>query len=145
MLGSTLSNDQLSDKRFDFQFVNPPYGYEWSKDDDAVTTEAARGFDGRFGAGLPRKSDGQMLFLQHFIDRMNDAEDAQSYIGIIMNGSPLFNNSDTALGGSALLQSEASPQVVSAAKDNFRKNDDVRWQFGVPPQRSRLVNLIISP
>jgi len=46
-LGSTLSNDQLSDKRFDFQFVNPPYGYEWSKDCDVVTTEAARGFDGR--------------------------------------------------------------------------------------------------
>jgi len=90
MLGSTLSNDPLADKRFDFQFVNPPYGYEWSKDYDAVTTEAARGFDGRFGAGLPRKSDGQMLFLQHFIARMNDAEDAQSYIGIIMNGSPLF-------------------------------------------------------
>jgi type I restriction enzyme M protein len=89
-LGSTLSKDQLADKRFDFQFVNPPYGYEWSKDYDAVTTEAARGFDGRFGAGLPRKSDGQMLFLQHFIARMNDAEDAQSYIGIIMNGSPLF-------------------------------------------------------
>jgi len=64
MLGSTLSNDPLADKRFDFQFVNPPYGYEWSKDFDAVTTEAARGFDGRFGAGLPRKSDGQMLFLQ---------------------------------------------------------------------------------
>jgi len=90
-LGSTLSNDQLADKRFDFQFVNPPYGYEWSKDFDAVTTEAARGFDGgRFGAGLPRKNDGQMLFLQHFIARMNDPEDAQSYIGIIMNGSPLF-------------------------------------------------------
>jgi type I restriction enzyme M protein len=89
-LGSTLSNDQLADKRFDFQFVNPPYGYEWSKDYDAVTTEAARGFDGRFGAGTPRKSDGQMLFLQHFIARMNDPEDAQSYIGIIMNGSPLF-------------------------------------------------------
>lgn len=89
-LGSTLSNDQLSEMRFDLQFVNPPYGYEWSKDYEAVMTEAARGFDGRFGAGLPRKSDGQMLFLQHFIARMNDAEDAQSYIGIIMNGSPLF-------------------------------------------------------
>jgi type I restriction enzyme M protein len=89
-LGSTLSNDQLSDMRFDLQFVNPPYGFEWSKDFDAVTTEAARGFDGRFGAGLPRKSDGQMLFLQHFIARMNDPEESQSYIGIIMNGSPLF-------------------------------------------------------
>jgi len=127
-LGSTLSNDPLPDKRFDFQFVNRPYGYEWSKDFDAVTTEAARGFDGRFGAGLPRKSDGQMLFLQHFIAWMNDAEDAQSYIGIIMNGSPLFTDSDTALRGSAFLQSEPSPQVVSEAKDNFHKDEDMRWQ-----------------
>jgi type I restriction enzyme M protein len=76
--------------RFDLQFINPPYGYEWSKDFDAVTAEAALGFDGRFGAGLPRKSDGQMLFLQHLIARMNDPEESQSYIGIILNGSPLF-------------------------------------------------------
>ena len=76
--------------RFDIQFVNPPYGYEWSKDFDAVTAEAARGFAGRFGAGLPRKSDGQMLFLQHLIARMNDPKESQSYIGIILNGSPLF-------------------------------------------------------
>ena len=89
-LGSTLSNDQLADMRFDLQFVNPPYGYEWSKDYDAVMAEAARGFHGRFGAGTPRKSDGQMLFLQHLIARMNDPEEAQSYIGIILNGSPLF-------------------------------------------------------
>jgi type I restriction enzyme M protein len=89
-LGSTLSNDQLLHMRFDLQFVNPPYGYEWSKDFDAVNAEAARGFDGRFGAGLPRKSDGQMLFLQHFVARMNDPKESQSYIGIIMNGSPLF-------------------------------------------------------
>lgn len=89
-LGSTLSNDQLAQMRFDYQFVNPPYGYEWSKDLKEVKDEAARGFEGRFGAGLPRKSDGQMLFLQHFIARMNDPEESQSYIGIIMNGSPLF-------------------------------------------------------
>ena len=99
-LGSTLSDDQLAKMRFDYQFVNPPYGYEWSKDEAAVTTEAARGFDGRFGAGLPRKSDGQMLFLQHFIARMNDPMESQSYIGIIMNGSPLFT------GGAASGESE---------------------------------------
>jgi type I restriction enzyme M protein len=89
-LGSTLSDDQLAQMRFDYQFVNPPYGFEWSKDEAAVKNEAARGFDGRFGAGLPRKSDGQMLFLQHFLARMNKPEESQSYIGIIMNGSPLF-------------------------------------------------------
>jgi type I restriction enzyme M protein len=89
-LGSTLSNDQLSNMRFDYQFVNPPYGYEWSKDEQEVGAEASRGFEGRFGAGLPRKSDGQMLFLQHFIARMNDPNESQSYVGIILNGSPLF-------------------------------------------------------
>jgi type I restriction enzyme M protein len=89
-LGSTLSNDQLADKRFDFQFVNPPYGYEWTKDKTAVEEEAALGYVGRFGAGLPRISDGQMLFLQHFVSRMNLPEEGQSYVGIIMNGSPLF-------------------------------------------------------
>ena len=99
-LGSTLSDDQLANMRFDYQFVNPPYGYEWSKDDAAVRDEAARGFDGRFGAGLPRKSDGQMLFLQHFIARMNDPAESQSYIGIILNGSPLFT------GGAASGESE---------------------------------------
>ena len=99
-LGSTLANDQLAEMRFDYQFVNPPYGYEWSKDDAAVREEAARGFEGRFGAGLPRKSDGQMLFLQHFIARMNDPAESQSTIGIILNGSPLFT------GGAASGESE---------------------------------------
>jgi len=89
-LGSTLSADCFSQNKFDYQLVNPPYGYEWCKDKKAVKEEAARSFGGRFGAGLPRISDGQMLFLQHFIARMNDPKDAQSYVGIIMNGSPLF-------------------------------------------------------
>ena len=89
--GSTLSADCFSRMRFDYQLVNPPYGYDWKKDKKAVKSEAARGFGGRFGAGVPRIDDGQMLFMQHLIARMNDPKDAQSYIGIIMNGSPLFS------------------------------------------------------
>jgi len=89
-LGSTLSADFFGRMKFDYQLVNPPYGYEWSKDEKAVKEEVTRGHGGRFGAGIPRISDGQMLFLQHFIARMNDPKDAQSYVGIIMNGSPLF-------------------------------------------------------
>jgi len=89
-LGSTLSADCFGRMKFDYQLVNPPYGYEWSKDEKAVKEEVTRGHGGRFGAGIPRISDGQMLFLQHFIARMNDPKDAQSYVGIIMNGSPLF-------------------------------------------------------
>ena len=89
--GSTLSSDAFPRMKFDYQLVNPPYGYDWKKDKKAVKSEAARGFGGRFGAGVPRIDDGQMLFMQHLIARMNDPKDAQSYIGIIMNGSPLFS------------------------------------------------------
>jgi type I restriction enzyme M protein len=88
--GSILSNDQLSDMTFDYQFANPPYGKEWSQDENAVKEEAKLGFNARFGAGLPSKSDGQLLFLQHFISRMHDKNEAKSYVGIVMNGSPLF-------------------------------------------------------
>ncbi len=87
-LGSTLSNDQLAERRFDYQFVNPPYGFKWDADKKEIDAEYTRGRFGRFGAGLPRISDGQLLFLQHMIHHMN--EDAPSYIGVVYNGSPLF-------------------------------------------------------
>ncbi len=88
--GSTLSADRHSDKRFDYMLANPPYGYDWKKDEDAVRAEYARGDRGRFGAGLPRISDGQLLFLQHMLGRMKHPKDGGSRICIIMNGSPLF-------------------------------------------------------
>lgn len=87
-LGSTLANDQLADRHFDYQFANPPYGFEWKPDRAEVEREAARGIHGRFGAGLPRISDGQLLFLQHMLAHMNPNE--PSYVGIVFNGSPLF-------------------------------------------------------
>ena len=69
---------------------NPPYGVEWKKYQDDIKAEAAGlGMSGRFGAGLPRISDGQLLFLQHMISKMRNDE-AGSRIGIVMNGSPLF-------------------------------------------------------
>lgn len=88
--GSTLSKDQHTDRRFDYMFTNPPFGKEWKVDEDAVRTEAERGDAGRFGAGLPRISDGQLLFLQHMLGRMKDQNDGGSRIAIVMNGSPLF-------------------------------------------------------
>ncbi len=87
-LGSTLSNDQLADRHFDYQFANPPYGFEWKPDQGDVEREAARGWHGRFGASLPRISDGQLLFLQHMVAHMNQNE--PSFVGIVFNGSPLF-------------------------------------------------------
>jgi type I restriction-modification system DNA methylase subunit len=85
-LGSTLSLDAHPTRRFDYQFANPPYGTEWKIDRDAVMKEAEPGFYGRFGTGLPRISDGQLLFLQHMLAHMNT--DTPSFIGIVLNGSP---------------------------------------------------------
>ena len=70
--------------------ANPPYGKDWKRDRDAVEAEAERGTAGRFEAGTPRISDGQLLFLQHMIHHMKPPEEGGSRIAIIMNGSPLF-------------------------------------------------------
>ena len=88
---STLAHDLLADRRFDYLLANPPYGKDWKADLDAVRDEHARGTAGRFGAGLPRISDGQLLFLQHMLSRMKPAEDGGSRVAIVMNGSPLFS------------------------------------------------------
>ena len=90
LLGSTLSNDLHSGKKFDYMLENPPYGKDWNRDKTQVEQEAAKGFSGRFGAGLPRISDGQLLFLQNMIFHMRDPKEGGSRIAIIMNGSPLF-------------------------------------------------------
>lgn len=87
---STLSNDQHSDKKFDYIISNPPYGVEWKKDKEVVEREAERGLAGRFGAGLPRISDGQFLFIQHAISKFRQKPDGGSDAAIITNGSPLF-------------------------------------------------------
>lgn len=88
--GNTLTNDAHKGKRFHYILSNPPYGVDWKKYQDPIKEEAATlGFDGRFGAGTPRVSDGQLLFLQHMISKMRNDE-IGSRIGIVMNGSPLF-------------------------------------------------------
>ena len=93
-LGNTLSNDQLSQDKFDYMLSNPPFGVDWKKIEQDIKDEhQVKGFDGRFGAGLPRVSDGSLLFLMHLISKMRNrdqANDQGSRIGIILNGSPLF-------------------------------------------------------
>lgn len=92
--GNTLSQDAFPDMKFDYMITNPPYGVEWKPAEKAVREEhESKGFNGRFGAGLPRISDGQLLFLQHLVSKMKpvSAENPKgSRIAIIMNGSPLF-------------------------------------------------------
>ena len=96
-LGNTLSNDQLTNDKFDYMLSNPPFGVDWKKIEQDIKDEhQVKGFDGRFGAGLPRVSDGSLLFLMHLISKMRNrdqANDQGSRIGIILNGSPLFTGS----------------------------------------------------
>lgn len=89
-LASTLSNDQFFGEVFDYGISNPPYGVDWKKDKDAVEREASRGYAGRFGAGTPRISDGQLLFMEHLISKMKPESDGGSRIAVVHNGSPLF-------------------------------------------------------
>lgn len=90
-LGNTLSEDQHPDSKFDYQLSNPPFGVEWKKVEKSVSDEhKKKGFNGRFGPGLPRVSDGSLLFLLHLISKMTDPSKGGGRIGIILNGSPLF-------------------------------------------------------
>jgi len=88
--GSSFSKDGFIGKHFDYIFSNPPYGKKWSYDEEFIRAEAARGAAGRFSAGLPGISDGQLLFLQHMISKMHQ-DGHQTRIAIVFNGSPLFN------------------------------------------------------
>jgi type I restriction enzyme M protein len=84
--GNTFTEDRFPDKHFHYQFANPPYGVTWSKDVDFIRNESANPA-GRFYAGLPSSSDGQLLFLQHMISKM---EREGGKIAVVTNGSPLF-------------------------------------------------------
>jgi len=87
--GSVLSDDRHA-RGFDYLIANPPYGKDWRRDEEAVKAEHERGAAGRFGPGLPRISDGQLLFLMHMVAHMMPPEKGGSRVAIIMNGSPLF-------------------------------------------------------
>jgi len=86
--GNTFTVDGLKDEQFDYMLSNPPFGVDWKKAEKIIKSEAEiKGFEGRFGAGLPRINDGALLFLQHMISKMKTEG---SRIGIVFNGSPLF-------------------------------------------------------
>ena len=89
--GNTLSADAFPDERFDYGLSNPPFGVDWKKVQAAVKAEhEKKGYGGRFGPGLPRISDGALLFLLHLISKMRPPADGGGRIGIVLNGSPLF-------------------------------------------------------
>ncbi len=108
-LGNTLSNDHLYASKFDYMLSNPPFGVDWKKIEGDITDEhTLKGFDGRFGPGLPRVSDGSLLFLLHLISKLRDVKDGGSRIGIILNGSPLFT------GGAGSGESEIRRHVLES-------------------------------
>lgn len=91
VFGNTLSDDGHPEAKFDYMLSNPPFGVEWKKVERVVREEHKhKGFNGRFGPGLPRVSDGSLLFLMHLISKMRPAVDGGSRFAIVLNGSPLF-------------------------------------------------------
>lgn len=108
-LGNTLSNDHLYANKFDYMLSNPPFGVDWKKIETAIQGEhKLKGFDGRFGAGLPRVSDGSLLFLMHLISKLRGADENGGRIGIILNSSPLFT------GGAGSGESEIRRYILEA-------------------------------
>src|SRR6266567_7528810 len=89
-LGNSFTQDQLENETFDYMLSNPPFGVEWKKVEKEIKKEhEKKGYNGRFGAGLPRISDGALLFLQHMISKMKPSNGG-ARIGIVFNGSPMF-------------------------------------------------------
>ncbi len=121
--GDTLTNDGHHGKHFDYCLANPPFGVEWKKQQDFVEKEHRdRGFDGRFGPGTPRVSDGSLLFLMHLVKKMRPTAQGGGRIGIVLNGSPLF----TGAAGSGeseirryLLEQDLVEAIVALPTDMF--------------------------
>jgi len=147
--GSTLSADRHADKRFDYLITNPPYGKEWKQDQEAVRREATLGFGGRFGAGLPRISDGQLLFLQHLLGRMKSTDEGGSRIAIVMNGSPLFTG-DAGSGESEIrrwiLENDWLEAIVALPEQLFYNTGIATYVWVLtnrkPAERAGIVQLI---
>ena len=119
VVGNTLSDDGHSSRKFDYMLSNPPFGVEGKKVEKEVRKEYEhKGLNGRFGPGLPRVSDGSMLFLLHLVSKMRPAVDGGSRIGIVLNGSPLFT------GGAGSGESEIRRYVL--------ENDLVEAIIGLP-------------
>jgi len=122
VFGNTLTDDGHKGKHYRYLISNPPFGVQWKKEQSYVTTEhTTYGFAGRFGAGVPRVSDGSLLFLQNMISKMVDDENG-SRIAIIFNGSPLFTGD--AGGGESnirkwIIESDMLEGIISLPTDLF--------------------------
>jgi type I restriction enzyme M protein len=119
--GNSFTEDRFAGQRFNYMLANPPYGVSWKRDELYLKHEALSP-DGRFSAGLPRSSDGQFLFIQHMLSKMEDPAQGGSRIGIVTNGSPLFTG-DAGSGESEIrrwiIQSDWLEAVVALPSEIF--------------------------
>ena len=120
--GDTLDDDKFEGYQFDYCISNPPFGIDWKREAAAVEAEHKKGPAGRFGPGLPSKSDGQMLFLLTAISKMKEPKDGGSRIAIIHNGSPLFTG-DAGSGPSEIrryiLENDLLEAIIALPNDIF--------------------------
>ena len=108
--GDTLSDDKFSGYEFDYIISNPPFGIDWKREKAEVEAEAKRGFDGRFGPGLPAISDGQMLFMLNGVKKLKEGS---GRMAIIQNGSSLFTG-DAGSGASEIRRHVIEGDLVEA-------------------------------
>ena len=121
--GDTLADDLMAGETFGYQISNPPYGVKWEKSKKAVVKEhEEKGFAGRFGAGLPRINDGQLLFVQHMVAKMRPKSEGGGRIAVFLNGSPMF----TGAAGSGeseirkyLLENDLVEAIIAMPNDFF--------------------------
>jgi type I restriction enzyme M protein len=148
--GNTLSEDGHAQAKFDYMLSNPPFGVEWKKVEKEVRKEhESQGFNGRFGPGLPRVSDGSLLFLLHLLSKMRPAQDGGSRFGIVLNGSPLFTGS-AGSGESEirryLLENDLIEAIIGLPTDMFYNTGISTYVWIVsnhkPAQRKSKVQLI---
>jgi type I restriction enzyme M protein len=148
--GNTLSEDGHGGKTFDYMLANPPFGVEWKKVEKEVRREHEQmGHAGRFGPGLPRVSDGSLLFLLHMLSKMRPAAEGGCRFGIVLNGSPLF----TGGAGSGeneirrhLLENDLVEAIVALPTDMFFNTGIATYVWIItnrkPDHRKGLVQLI---
>jgi len=144
---STLSKDKFPDLKFDFIISNPPYGKKWEQDEEAVRKEAGKGFEGKFGAGLPRINDGQLLFLQHMVSKIKSKE--RTKIAAITNGSPLFTG-DAGQGESDIrkwmIENDLIEAIIALPNQMFYKTDITTYVWILtnekPSERTGKIQLI---
>lgn len=121
VLGNSFTEDGFPDRRFDYLIMNPPFGVSWNKSAAAIEAEHEKlGHAGRFGPGLPRKSDGALLFLLHMLSKMQKPSEGGSRLAIVFNGSPLFSG--------------AAESGESEIRRHIIENDWLEAIIGLPDQ-----------